>query len=95
MVGKHWCRRVSLAKSATTSLLPLCHLQVLNFIASAFGVPDSYPLLVPQLAEFHVHYHLLHFTRHYYKLPYAAGQTVAACSKGHIKVSPPVCRLQQ
>ncbi|KAF6261766.1 hypothetical protein COO60DRAFT_721474 [Scenedesmus sp. NREL 46B-D3] len=67
-------------------------LEVLNFIASAFGVPDSYPLLVPQLAEFHVHYHLLHFTRHYYKLPYAAGQTVAACSKGHIKVLLALCR---
>jgi hypothetical protein len=62
-------------------------LQVLNFIAAAFDVPSSYPLRVPQLAEFYVHYHLLHFTRHYYKLPAAPGQTVAACSKGHIKVS--------
>jgi hypothetical protein len=64
-------------------------LQVLNFIASAFDVPNSYPLTVPQLAEFYVHYHLLHFTRHYYKLPTAPGQTVAACSKGHIRVSLP------
>lgn len=60
---------------------------MLNFIASAFDVPNSYPLAVPQLAEFYVHYHLLHFTRHYYKLPTAPGQTVAACSKGHIRVS--------
>lgn len=64
----------------------LLQLQILNFVAKAYTLADAYPLMVPQLTEFYVHYHFLHFTRHYYKLPTSPSLTVLACCKGHVKV---------
>ncbi|KAF8065888.1 hypothetical protein HT031_002949 [Scenedesmus sp. PABB004] len=60
--------------------------QLLRFVAAAFAAPESYALAVPQLAEFYVHHHFLHLTRHWYRLPGAPSAAAAAAAAGHARV---------
>jgi hypothetical protein len=71
---------------APCCIWPLLLLQLVDFLAVALGAPDAYPYTRPQLAEFFVHHHFLHFTQHYHKLPTSPTLAAANCCKGHAKV---------
>lgn len=61
--------------------------QVVDFLSTSLGMPDSYAFSKPQLAEFYVHHHFLHFTQHYHKLPTSPASGSAVLCKSHLQVS--------
>jgi hypothetical protein len=61
-------------------------LQVVGFLSTALGTPDSYAFSKPQLAEFYVHHHFLHFTQHYHKLPASPASGSAVLCRSHLQV---------
>jgi hypothetical protein len=61
--------------------------QVAAFISTALGVPGAYPFSRPQLAEFFVHHHFLHFTQQYQRLPSCPSAAAARCCLCHMQAS--------
>jgi len=71
------------AAAACCWLLPQ---QVVDFLSTSLGMLDSYAFSKPQLAEFYVHHHFLHFTQHYHKLPTSPASGSAVLCKSHLQV---------
>jgi hypothetical protein len=60
-------------------------LQLLDFIAAAFSVPDSYAYHVPLLAEYYARYHFSQVLRLYYAALPIPADDIIRC-RGHLKV---------